>query len=53
VKDDAERVPLAGADAADSMAHRDAVASTRTLRRSLMDRKDDGVALVEGNDFSA
>ena len=48
MEDDAERVPLAPAHAADAVAHRDAVIAARPGYRAEIDREDHRVAMRHG-----
>ena len=52
VKDDAERVALAGAQAADPVAHRYPVGSAGAFDRSVVDREDHRFALLQRHDFA-
>jgi hypothetical protein len=53
VEDDAERVALAGADPADTVAHGDAIHTTRSLYRPMMDREHHAVSLTEWHHLGA
>lgn len=53
VKDDAERMPVAGTHTAHPMAQVDAIGSSSALHRSMVNREDDAIPLVERHDFGA
>jgi hypothetical protein len=52
VKDDAERIALARAQAADTMAHCDPVGAAAAVDGPVMDRKDDSLALLQWYDLA-
>src|SRR5215216_297848 len=52
VEDDAEAVTLAGAQAADTVAHVHPVVAALALHGTLLVREDQHLALVEGNRFA-
>lgn len=51
MEDDAERVAMPRADAADAVTHRYPIVATRAAVRSVVDREHDRIALAERNDF--
>src|SRR5215471_15996096 len=53
MKDDAERVTLAGAQAADAVAHRHPIRAAGAFDRPMMDRKDYRFALSQRHDLTA
>src|SRR5215470_18683936 len=53
VEDDPQRMAMAQAQAADAVAHVDAVGAARALHRPVMHGKDDALALAERDDLRA
>ena len=51
VKDDAQRMAIAGAQAADSVPHIDAIGSTRTVHGPRVDREDHTASKSKRYDF--
>jgi hypothetical protein len=52
MKNDAERIALAGAQAAHAMAHCDPVGAAAAVDGPVMDRKDDSLALLQWYDLA-
>ena len=53
VKDDAERMPVAGTHATHPMAQVDTIGSSGALHGSMVNREDDAIALVERHHLGA
>ena len=53
MKNDAERIALAGVQAADAMAHCDPVGAAAAVDGPVMDRENNCLALPQGHDFTS